>query len=124
MGFEAFETYLAQKKTATSPPASSVRTANKREIPRTPLENSLEPDGGRDLPAGLLLLWPLRHRRVAVGRPGRLNGEFFTPGAERLVSLAGSLSDSFEEAAERVLPEMAGTKCGGNDGATDQRGRG
>jgi hypothetical protein len=32
----------------------------------------------------------------------------FTPGAERLVSLAGALSDSFAEAAERVLPEMAG----------------
>jgi hypothetical protein len=31
-----------------------------------------------------------------------------TPGAERLVSLAGLLSDSFEEAAEKVLPEMAG----------------
>jgi hypothetical protein len=34
----------------------------------------------------------------------------FTPAAERLVSLAGALSDSFAEAAERVLPEMAGLK--------------
>jgi hypothetical protein len=34
----------------------------------------------------------------------------FTPTAERLVSLAGALSDSFVEAAERVLPEMAGLK--------------
>jgi len=33
-----------------------------------------------------------------------------TPGAEQLVSLAGALSDSFEEAAERVLPELAGLR--------------
>lgn len=32
----------------------------------------------------------------------------FTPAAERLVALAGALSDSFAEAAEKVLPEMAG----------------
>jgi hypothetical protein len=31
-----------------------------------------------------------------------------TPGAEKLVALAGLLSDSFEEAAEKVLPEMSG----------------
>ena len=37
-----------------------------------------------------------------------LTARSFTPGAERLVSLAGALSDSFAEAAERVLPEMAG----------------
>src|SRR5258707_10742113 len=29
LGSKAFETYLAQKKTATSPPVSSARTANK-----------------------------------------------------------------------------------------------
>jgi hypothetical protein len=34
----------------------------------------------------------------------------FTPAAERLVSLAGAVSDSFAEAAEKVLPEMAGLK--------------
>ena len=34
----------------------------------------------------------------------------FTPAIERLLSLAGALSDSFEEAAQRVLPEMAGRK--------------
>jgi hypothetical protein len=37
--------------------------------------------------------------------PGRL-----TPGAERAVSLAGLLSDSFAEAAEKVLPELAGLR--------------
>lgn len=31
-----------------------------------------------------------------------------TPGAERAVSLAGLLSDSFAEAADKVLPELAG----------------
>jgi hypothetical protein len=31
-----------------------------------------------------------------------------TPAAERLLSLAGALSASFQEAADRVLPEMAG----------------
>jgi hypothetical protein len=36
-----------------------------------------------------------------------LTARSFTPAAERLVSLAGALSDSFQEAAERVLPEMA-----------------
>jgi hypothetical protein len=33
-----------------------------------------------------------------------------TPGAERVVSLAGLLSDSFAEAAEKVLPELAGLR--------------
>jgi len=37
-----------------------------------------------------------------------LTARSFTPATERLVSLAGALSDSFAEAAERVLPEMAG----------------
>lgn len=37
-----------------------------------------------------------------------LTARSFTPAAERLVSLAGGLSDSFAEAATRVLPEMAG----------------
>lgn len=37
-----------------------------------------------------------------------LTARSFTPAAERLVSLAGALSDSFQEAADRVLPEMAG----------------
>jgi hypothetical protein len=32
----------------------------------------------------------------------------FTPATERLVCLAGTLSDGFEEAATKVLPEMAG----------------
>lgn len=39
-----------------------------------------------------------------------LTARSFTPAAERLISLAGALSDSFAEAAERVLPEMAGLK--------------
>jgi hypothetical protein len=37
-----------------------------------------------------------------------LTARSFTPATERLVSLGGALSDSFAEAAERVLPEMAG----------------
>jgi hypothetical protein len=39
-----------------------------------------------------------------------LTARSFTPATERLLSLAGALSDSFEEAAKRVLPEMAGLK--------------
>ena len=39
-----------------------------------------------------------------------LTARSFTPAAEQLVSLAGLLSDSFAEAAERVLPEMAGLR--------------
>jgi hypothetical protein len=34
----------------------------------------------------------------------------FTPATQRLVCLAGTLSDGFEEAATKVLPEMAGLK--------------
>jgi hypothetical protein len=40
-----------------------------------------------------------------------LTARSFTPATERLVCLAGLLSDSFEEAAEKVLPEMAGLKA-------------
>lgn len=39
-----------------------------------------------------------------------LTARSFTPAAERLVSLAGAVSESFAEAATRVLPEMAGLK--------------
>ena len=39
-----------------------------------------------------------------------LTARSFTPATERLVSLAGALSASFAEAAQRVLPEMAGLK--------------
>jgi hypothetical protein len=37
-----------------------------------------------------------------------LTGRSFTPAAEKVVTLAGAVSDSFAEAAARVLPEMAG----------------
>lgn len=43
---------------------------------------------------------------TAVG----LTSRSFTPATERLVCLAGTLSDGFEEAATKVLPEMAGLK--------------
>ncbi len=36
-----------------------------------------------------------------------LTSRSFTPAAERLVCLAGALSDGFEEASTKVLPEMA-----------------
>jgi hypothetical protein len=39
-----------------------------------------------------------------------LTARSFTPATERLVCLAGTLSDGFEEAATKVLPEMAGLK--------------
>jgi len=37
-----------------------------------------------------------------------LTSKRLTPGAERAVSLAGLLTDSFEEAATKVLPELSG----------------
>jgi hypothetical protein len=37
-----------------------------------------------------------------------LTARSFTPAAEQVVTLAGAVSDSFAEAAQRVLPEMAG----------------
>jgi hypothetical protein len=37
-----------------------------------------------------------------------LTARSFTPAAEQVVTLAGALSDSFAEAAERVLPTLAG----------------
>jgi hypothetical protein len=43
---------------------------------------------------------------AAVG----LTAKRLTPAAERLTSLAGLLCDSFEEAAEKLLPEMAGLR--------------
>jgi hypothetical protein len=43
---------------------------------------------------------------LAVG----LTPRSFTPATERLVCLAGTLSDGFEEAATKVLPEMASLK--------------
>lgn len=39
-----------------------------------------------------------------------LTARAFTPATERLVSLAGILGDSFAEAAEKILPEMAGLR--------------
>lgn len=39
-----------------------------------------------------------------------LTSKRLTPGAERAVSLAGLLTDSFEEAADKVLPELAGLR--------------
>ncbi len=68
------------------------------------------------------MLGPARCERAyyACGRCGHgrcpwdqtvgLTPRAFTPATERLVTLAGTLGDSFEEAAERVLPEMAGLK--------------
>jgi hypothetical protein len=48
------------------------------------------------------------HGRCPWDQTVGLSTRAFTPAAERLVCLAGTLSDSFAEAAERVLPEMAG----------------
>ena len=68
------------------------------------------------------LLGPVNCQRAYYycGRCGRgmlpwddavgLTARSFTPATERLVSLAGALSDSFAEAAEKVLPEMAGLR--------------
>jgi hypothetical protein len=39
-----------------------------------------------------------------------LSARSFTPATERLVTLAGTLSDGFAEASEKVLPEMAGLR--------------
>jgi hypothetical protein len=39
-----------------------------------------------------------------------LSGHRLTPGAERAVSLAGLLCDSFEEAAQEALPELVGLR--------------
>lgn len=47
------------------------------------------------------------HGLAPWDRAAGLTSRAFTPAAERLVCLAGTLSDGFEEAATRVLPEMA-----------------
>jgi hypothetical protein len=39
-----------------------------------------------------------------------LSSRSFTPAVERLIGLAGALGESFAEAAEKILPEMAGLK--------------
>jgi hypothetical protein len=43
-------------------------------------------------------------------RAAGLTARSFSPAAERLVCLAGTLSDGFEEAATKVLPELAGLR--------------
>jgi hypothetical protein len=71
-------------------------------------------------PLSLLGPLPLERAYYYCGRCGAglapfdeavgLTPKRLTPGAERLASLAGLLSDSFEEAAERVLPELSGLR--------------
>ena len=39
-----------------------------------------------------------------------LTSQRLTPGAERAASMAGLLTDSFDEAARKVLPELAGLR--------------
>jgi len=68
-------------------------------------------------PLGVLGAIPLQRAYYHCGLCGQglapfdeaagLTPKRLTPGAERLSALAGLLSDSFEEAAEKVLPEMA-----------------
>jgi hypothetical protein len=71
-------------------------------------------------PISVLGLIPLERAYYYCGRCGQglapfdqavgLTPKHLTPGAERLSCLAGLLSDSFEEAAEKVLPEMAAVR--------------
>jgi hypothetical protein len=71
-------------------------------------------------PLGVLGVIRLQRAYYCCGRCGHglapfddavgLTARRLTPGAERLASLAGLLSDSFEEAAEKVLPEMSGLR--------------
>jgi hypothetical protein len=71
-------------------------------------------------PLSLLGPLPLKRAYYCCGRCGHglapfdqtvgLTAQRLTPAAERLTSLAGLLSDSFEEAAEKVLPEMSGLR--------------
>jgi hypothetical protein len=71
-------------------------------------------------PLSLLGPIPLRRAYYCCGRCGQgqapfdqavgLTAKRLTPAAERLAALAGLLSDSFEEAAEKVLPEMSGLR--------------
>jgi hypothetical protein len=71
-------------------------------------------------PLGVLGAIRLQRAYYCCGRCGHglapfddavgLTARRLTPGAERLASLAGLLSDSFEEAAEKVLPEMSGLR--------------
>ncbi len=68
----------------------------------------------------LLGLVPCRRAYYYCGRCGQglapwdeaagLTSRSFTPAAQRLVCLAGTLSDGFDEAATKVLPEMAGLR--------------
>jgi hypothetical protein len=71
-------------------------------------------------PLSLLGPIPLERAYYYCGRCGHglapfdaavgLTAKRLTPGAERVCCLAGLLSDSFEEAAEKVLPEMSGLR--------------
>lgn len=71
-------------------------------------KNAVEFVGRSDAETRVLLLPTLRHRLVSVGPRRGPNGQTTDACAERAVSLAGLLTDSFEEAAEKVLPELSG----------------
>ncbi len=78
------------------------------------------PACGQVAPLSLLGPIPLQRAYYYCGRCGHglapfdeavgLTAKHLTPGAERITCLAGLLSDSFEEAGEKVLPEMSGLR--------------
>jgi hypothetical protein len=71
-------------------------------------------------PLSLLGPIPLQRAYYGCGRCGQglapfdaavgLTAKHLTPGAERVTALAGAVSESFEEAAEKVLPELSGLR--------------
>src|SRR5262249_22984289 len=81
-----------------------------RRAPRLPGENALKSAGADHLYAGLLLLPRCGHGLFPWDQAIGLTPKRLTPAAEQVVTLAGAVSNSFAEAADKVLPELAGLR--------------
>src|SRR5438128_302478 len=81
-----------------------------RQVPRPPRKSGRQFDGVAGVRARLLLLRALWPRRDSLGQDRRFDHAAVHACDRAAGTLAGSLSDSFQEAAETGLPEMAGLR--------------
>ncbi len=109
LGAAALEERL-KKSSATKDRASTAPVANSPRSSRVPPKTPLSLLGPVPCERAYYYCGRCGHGLSPWDRAAGLTPRSFTPATERLVCLAGTLSDGFEEAATRVLPEMAGLK--------------